>query len=50
MTSTAVVDVRYKREGSTERLDVVLGPDDVLTIAVKPAIRLDHAAKRADRE
>jgi hypothetical protein len=50
LNAMAVVDVRYRREGSTELLDVVLGREDVLTIAVKPAIRLDHAAKRADRE
>jgi hypothetical protein len=49
LNAMAVVDVRYRREGSVELLDVVLGEYETLTLSLKPTLRLDHKVTRPDR-
>ena len=42
LNAKAVVDVRYRREGPRELVDVVLVPDDTITLCVQPEISLQH--------
>jgi hypothetical protein len=46
LNATSVLDVKYRRDGTREFVDVVLGEVDTLTLSVKPAIRLDHRCVR----
>jgi hypothetical protein len=48
LNAMTVVDVRYRREGKQEFLDVIFDTDNVLTLSVKPEIKLEHAARRND--
>jgi hypothetical protein len=48
LNATAVVDVRYRREDTTEFVDVVLGGVDLLTISIKPRISIVQTVSRAD--
>lgn len=50
LNAMAVIDVRYRREGKLEFLDVVFGERDILTITVKPSIALDHKLTDDDRD
>ena len=47
LNATAVLDVKYRRDGTLEFVDVVLADADILTLSVKPSIRLEH---RCDRQ
>ena len=42
LNALSVEDVRYVNELGRERLEVQLGPRELLTIRVKPTIHIDH--------